>query len=172
MLQRARTPLNGTRKGLPGSIAEMARRDIPQRSCAWQIDPARVERGRALYGEICLECHLGPVNDAVLTKISGQEFLDVKRTHWKQDEDGPVLEDVQKSVGGMGTDPAQAQVLAYARSTFPVFSTSILRAISRNSGVANPCPLSSYPLADMPYSLALMDRCRSHHSGNRWMTFT
>src|SRR4030088_2260228 len=31
---------------------------------AWKIKPDRVARGRALYAKICVECHLGPVNDA------------------------------------------------------------------------------------------------------------
>ncbi len=30
---------------------------------AWKIKPERVAKGRALYAEICVECHLGPVND-------------------------------------------------------------------------------------------------------------
>ena len=32
---------------------------------AWKISEARAAKGRALYAEICAECHLGPVNDKV-----------------------------------------------------------------------------------------------------------
>ena len=43
---------------------------------AWKIKPERVAKGRALYADICAECHLGPVSDPAFdTPIPGQELL-------------------------------------------------------------------------------------------------
>ncbi len=77
---------------------------------AWKIDSGRVEKGRKLYAEICVECHLGPVNDPVFDK----EFPDKSvwsSTRWERIGEQMVLNPVQKGVKGMGTDPAQASVL-------------------------------------------------------------
>ena len=79
---------------------------------AWKINPERVAKGRALYAEICAECHLGPVNDPAFDT----QFPD--KSFWSVEALGPGAEGrrccnpVQKGVAGMGTDPAQADVLA------------------------------------------------------------
>jgi mono/diheme cytochrome c family protein len=87
---------------------------------AWQIDTARVSRGRALYAEICAECHLGPIDD----KMFDTQFPDKsiwskeQRHHWvNPDGPNPVLIPVQKS--HMGTDPEQAHVLTSRKVYLP-----------------------------------------------------
>jgi hypothetical protein len=119
---------------------------------AWNIDPARVSKGRAIYAEICAECHLGPVDDAVFdTQFPGQSIWSAGR--WKG-TDGPnpdhALELVQK--GGMGTDLAQANVLASRKVDVPSF-LKIEPADDLN------CPDSHIARAtstEMSFSLALM----------------
>jgi hypothetical protein len=87
---------------------------------AWQIDPARVSRGRALYAEICAECHLGPIDDQAFDKQFPDKSLWAKeqRKHWvNPDGPNPVLIPVQKS--HMGTDAAQANVLTSRKVYLP-----------------------------------------------------
>lgn len=90
---------------------------------AWKIDDARVERGRKIYAEICAECHLGPVNDPAFdTQFPDKSFWSPKESHWKRNGDQPpVLDEVQKGVAGMGTDPGQARVLKLRRVDVPEF---------------------------------------------------
>ena len=66
---------------------------------AWKIDPARVSKGRALYADICVECHLGPIDDPEFDRqYPAKSFW--SGDHW--DANGPVLREVQKPVKGMG----------------------------------------------------------------------
>ena len=106
---------------------------------AWKIKPDRVTKGRALYAEICAECHLGPVSDPAFdSQFPDKSFWSDK--HWKQDPNGGwVLDEVQKQVAHMGTDPAQANVLETRRSTSPASSTCSRRAISASAGSARIC---------------------------------
>ncbi len=85
---------------------------------AWKIDPQRATRGRAVYAEICVECHLGPINDPLFDK----QFPD--KGFWTSNRwgaNGSVLMPVQKSAAGMGTDPAQGNVLANRKVKLPAF---------------------------------------------------
>ena len=80
---------------------------------AWKINQARVAKGRAIYAEICVECHLGPVNDPAFDKpVSPTRVFGPRNPLGRQAQ---VLNPVQKSVAGMGTDPAQANVLFTAK---------------------------------------------------------
>jgi hypothetical protein len=121
---------------------------------AWKIDPARVSKGRAIYAEICAECHLGPVNDPVFdTQFPDNSVW--KPEHW--DANGPVLRPVQKTVKGMGTDPAQAKVLGERRVAVPGFlDMQPARDLGKAWGCTDLPPASSYSSTDMPYSIALM----------------
>ena len=117
---------------------------------AWTINPARVEKGRAIYAEICAECHLGPVNDRAFDKqYPTQSIWSSER--W--DAKNKVLDPVQKSAEGMGTDPGQANVLFKRKVEVPGFlnmkPTEVL-------GKAWGCPDMPSSTTDMPYSLALM----------------
>jgi mono/diheme cytochrome c family protein len=127
---------------------------------AWKIDPARVAKGRAVYAEICVECHLGPVNDPAFDT----QFPDTsvwKPEHWNAK--GPVLKEVQKPVDDMGTDSAQAKVLGERRVSVPGFlDMQPARDMqpAPEPGKTSECtnlPLpSTYSTTDMPYSIALM----------------
>jgi len=90
---------------------------------AWKIDSERVSKGRAIYAEICAECHLGPVADPAFDQqFPDKSFWSPSSKHWTNlDSPDPVFMPVHKSVAGMGTDPAQANVLAHVKSTFPAF---------------------------------------------------
>jgi hypothetical protein len=127
---------------------------------AWKIDPARVTKGRAVYAEICVECHLGPVDDPVFdTQFPDSSVW--KSEHWNAK--GPVLKVVQKPVDDMGTDPAQAKVLGERRVSVPGFlDMQPARDMqpAPGPGKVSECtdlPLpSTYTTTDMPYSIGLM----------------
>jgi hypothetical protein len=87
---------------------------------AWKIKPKPVANGRAIYAEICAECHLGPVNDPTFdTQFPDKSFWTSPQL--KKDGDGTVLDEVQKGVAGMGTDPSQAHVLMLRTVEVPGF---------------------------------------------------
>jgi hypothetical protein len=120
---------------------------------AWKIDPERVNRGRAIYAEICAECHLGPVNDAKFdAQFPDKSFWSSK--HWESSGNSMVLDPVQKGVKGMGTDPAQADVLVSRTVQLPGFlDLQPTRDFTKWWGCKDLPTLSS---TEMPYSLALM----------------
>jgi hypothetical protein len=121
---------------------------------SWKINAARLPRGRAIYAEICAECHLGPVDDPLFdTQFPDKGFW--SSPHWKN-PDGPnaVLAPVQKSVAGMGTDPAQANVLALRKVDVPGFLN-----IQPADDLGRNCPGADIPRAsstEMLFSLSLM----------------
>ena len=117
----------------------------------WKIDPPRASKGRAIYAEICVECHLGPVNDPVFdTQFPDKSFWTSE--HW--DSKVPVLKEVQKGVAGMGTDPGQANVLGSRLVAVPGFlDMQPARDLGKVWGCSN---LPSSPSTEMPYSIALM----------------
>ena len=123
---------------------------------AWQIDPVRVSKGRALYADICVECHLGPVNDPVFDTQFPEKSV-WKTGHW--DAKGPWLTPVQRPVSDMGTDPAQARVLGERKVALPGFldfqPARDLGKVWECKEEDMPKP-SSYSSTEMPYSIALM----------------
>jgi hypothetical protein len=127
--------------------------DIFQDDSAWTIDPARVAKGRAIYAEICAECHLGPVNDHVFdTQFPDKSFW--TSPHLQKDSDGPVLDEVQKGVAGMGTDPGQAHVLMLRTVEVPGFlDLEPDRDLAKRWGCSG-VPASS--TTDMSFAIALM----------------
>ena len=155
-LLKGPNPFEQTPKGFAGLRSPKWPEQMFPDDDAWKIKPARVENGRKVYAEICVECHLGPVNDPVFDKnYPDKSFWSSNETHWKQDEDGPVLDEVQKGVGGMGTDPGQAHVLTLRTVKVPAFlDLDPARDLKKFWGCAN-VPASS--TADMPFALALMD---------------
>ncbi|WP_027552043.1 di-heme-cytochrome C peroxidase [Bradyrhizobium sp. Cp5.3] len=87
---------------------------------AWKIDPERVRNGRKLYAKICVECHLGPVNDPEFDREFPEESV-WSSPRWERIGEEMVLNPVQKSVAGMGTDSAQAYVLEKRTVSMPGF---------------------------------------------------
>jgi hypothetical protein len=114
----------------------------------WEIKPERVTKGRALYAEICVECHLGPVNDPVFDKeYPDKSFWSSKR--W--DAKAGWLDPVQKLAADMGTDDAQANVLASRPIDVPGFLDM------QPSRDLEGCPnLPSSPSTETPFGIALM----------------
>ena len=129
---------------------------------AWKIDPARVPKGRAIYAEICAECHLGPVNDAAFDKQYPEKRFWIS-PQWNAK--GQVLDPVQKTVAGMGTDPAQANVLFSRTVELPGFlKMDPVQDLGKNWGCQN---LKTYPSTEMPFSIALM--IAVDRTSRKWM---
>lgn len=131
---------------------------------AWKINPTRVVKGRAIYAEICVECHLGPVDDPVFdTQFPDKSFWSPMETRW--DPRGPVLNPVQKSVAGMGTDPAQANVLKLRNVAVPGF---LDMQPARDLGKLWGCPdVPASSSTEMPFALALM--IAVDRTSRKWM---
>jgi hypothetical protein len=129
---------------------------------AWKIDPARVPKGRGIYAEICAECHLGPVNDPAFDK----QFPE--KSFWSSpqwDAKAEVLNPVQKSVAGMGTDPAQADVLFARTVDVPGF---LKMDPAQDLGKTWGCQgLPTYLSTEMPFSIALM--IAVDRTSRKWM---
>jgi cytochrome c5 len=119
----------------------------------WKISQERVAKGRTLYAEICAECHLGPANDKVFdSQFPDQAFWSSKR--WNKTGKEPVLMPVEKGVAGMGTDPAQADVLASRKIYVPGFWQL---DPAKDLGPHEPCSkLPEIASTEMPFSVALM----------------
>lgn len=136
---------------------------------AWKINTARVERGRKLYAEICVECHLGPVADPTFDKAyPDKSFWKVgtadawskgASTGWSSN--GPILNLVEKPVADMGTDPAQSSILRSREVELPAFM-----ALDPAKDMAD-CGLSPTSTTKMPYALALMDVVQ--RTSQKWM---
>ena len=154
-LLKGPNPFEQTPKGFAGLRSPKWPEQMFPNDPIWKIDTARVEKGRKIYAEICVECHLGPVNDPVFDKdFPDKSFWSSNESHWKKDGDGPVLDEVQKGVGGMGTDPGQAHILMLRTVKVPGFlDLDPARDLSKNWGCTD-VPASS---AEIPYALALMD---------------
>lgn len=132
---------------------------------AWKINPSQVEKGRAIYAEICAECHLGPVDDPVFdNQYPGKSFWSPKEAHWKSDGDGPVLDPVQKSVVGMGTDPQQANVLKLRMVEVPGF---LDMQPARDLGKVWGCPDMPPASTEMSFAIALM--IAVDRTSRKWM---
>jgi hypothetical protein len=139
---------------------------------AWKIDPARVARGRAIYAKICAECHRGPVDDAVFdSQFPDESFWSIwtngkwdKESEGKWISDGPVFNPVQKDVRGMGTDPAQAEVLHSRMVAVPGF---LDMQPERDLGQVWGCQDMPAASTDMLFSLALM--IAVDRTSRKWM---
>jgi hypothetical protein len=159
---RGPDPLEGNPKGFGGLQPPKWPSQIFADDPAWKINPERVSRGRAVYAEICVECHLGPVDDPAFDR----QFPD--KSFWSskhRDTHGPVLTPVQKGVEGMGTDPAQANVLTSRKVDVPGFlDMQPARDLGKAWGCQN---LPPYTPTEMPFSIALM--MAVNRTSNKWM---
>ncbi len=139
---------------------------------AWKINWARVEKGRAIYAEICVECHRGPVEDPVFdNQFPDKSFWSIstkgkwdKESEGKWIADGPVFNPVQKDVRGMGTDPAQADVLHSRTVAVPGF---LDMQPARDLGQVWGCQGMPAASTDMPFALALM--IAVDRASRKWM---
>lgn len=160
---RGPNPFGHTPKGFAGLNSPKWPSQIFADDPAWKIDPARVVKGRAIYAEICTECHLGPVADPVFdSQFPDKSFWSPTETHWNPN--GPVLNEVQKSVAGMGTDPQQANILNLRKVEVPGFLDF---QPARDLGQLWGCPDMPAASSDMPYALALM--IAVDRTARKWM---
>jgi processive rubber oxygenase RoxA-like protein len=120
---------------------------------AWKLKPDRVAKGRELYAEICVECHLGPVNDPVFdAQFPDKSFWSSPR--WDRTGGSPVLDPIQKKADDMGTDSAQAKVLTTRTVQVPSFlGIDPARDLTKWWECPDLQPTSS---TEMSYALALM----------------
>jgi hypothetical protein len=121
----------------------------------WKINPDRVAKGRALYANICAECHLGPVADPAFdTQFPDKSYWSGNK-HWKQDPNGSwIMDEVQKSAAVMGTDPAQANVLATRQVQIPDFlKMDPAKELEKRWNCQE---MKTYSSIEMPFSIALM----------------
>jgi mono/diheme cytochrome c family protein len=150
---RGPDPFTQNPKGFAGLTAPKWPAQIFGDDPAWKINPERVTRGRAIYAEICAECHLGPVNDATFdAQFPDKSFWG--SPHWERSGGNPVLNPVQKGAVGMGTDLAQADVLVSRTVQLPGFLDLQPARDFGNWWGCTDLPAASS--TEMPYSLALM----------------
>jgi mono/diheme cytochrome c family protein len=117
----------------------------------WKINAERVTKGRALYADMCVECHLGPVNDPVFEKEYPNKSI-WSPPHWSAE--AGWLDPVQMPVADMGTDSAQAEVLALRQVSVPGF---LDMQPARDLGTRWECEnLPNYSSTEMPFAIALM----------------
>jgi hypothetical protein len=95
---------------------------------AWQLDDAKVARGRELYREHCFECHRGPVRDVEFDKLwpadSFWQEENPDRTakgekNWVRIGDRQYFNVVQKPLADIGTDRQQSRVLTERQIKLP-----------------------------------------------------
>jgi cytochrome c5 len=149
---RGSNPFGRTPEGFGGLTPPKWPSHIFADDPAWKISQERAAKGRVLYAEICTECHLGPVNDpAFKSQFPDKEFWSSDRWDKTPGKD-PVLRPVQKGVDGMGTDPAQAEVLASRKIYVPGFWK-----LEPATDLSGPCSnLPEIASTEMPFSVALM----------------
>ena len=123
---------------------------------AWRIDPAKVERGRKLYAELCAGCHLGPVNDPEFDKSfperrfwQSKHWLTLPRSAEK------ILAPPEIPVAEIGTDPARALVLLKREVDAPK-NLGIVPQRDLSERWSCGMTLPDYSSGHMPFSLALM----------------
>ena len=151
---RGPDPFRQNPKGFAGLKSPKWPSHIFANDGAWKIDSARVSKGRAIYAEICAECHLGPVDDADFdNQFPDKSFW--SSDHWRNlDSWNPVLMPVQKGVAGMGTDPAQADVLLKRPVDVPGFFNLQAARDLDSRGKCGELPASTS--TQMSFSIALM----------------
>jgi mono/diheme cytochrome c family protein len=160
---RGPNPFEQTPKGFGGLRSPKWPSDMFAGDPAWKIDPARVDKGRKVYAEICVECHRGPVNDPAFDKqYPDESFWSPKEKRW--DQNGPVFDEVQKNVKGMGTDPQQADVLGHRMVEVPGFLDF---QPARDLGKVWGCPNMPATSSEMSYALALM--IAVDRTAEKWM---
>lgn len=158
---RGTDPLAGGRKSFDGLSSPQwadAAKFFPG-DAAWQVDGAKVARGRELYRTMCVECHRGPVRDAEFDRRWPEEsFWAVssptrKEPNWVNIGGRNYFNVVQKSVAGMGTDPQQGRVLADRKVTLP--SNLRLRPVAELNDRSN-CNLADRDSLNAAFGIALM----------------
>lgn len=169
---RGPNPFEQNPKGFAGLKSPKWPSEVFPDDPAWKIDPSRVEKGRSIYAEICAECHRGPIDDPVFdSQFPDKNFWSIstkgkwdKESEGKWISDGPVFNPVQKDVRGMGTDPAQADVLHSRMVAVPGF---LDMQPERDLGQVWGCQGMPAASTDMQFALALM--IAVDRTSRKWM---
>ncbi|UPK34903.1 cytochrome C [Bradyrhizobium sp. 186] len=110
---------------------------------AWKLDSKRVDRGRAIYAEMCAGCHLPSLNEPAFWSSS----------HWQASGTSKMLDAVTIPVDEIRTDPEQSLVLGNRTLQIPGYlnvQTSDLKTWWK-------CDTSTDSSAtEMSYALGLM----------------
>ena len=154
ILLRGPDPFRQNPKGFAGLKSPKWPSQIFTGDDAWKINPERVTKGRAIYADMCAGCHLGPVDDPLFDKQFPEKSF-WSSGHWKNvNSPNPVLAPVQIPVKEIGTDGAQAGVLASREVDVPGFFNL---QPTRDLNSRGPCrDLPVYSSTKMPFSIALM----------------
>jgi hypothetical protein len=153
---RGADPFSRTPKGFGGLNSPKWPSHLFPDDPDWKINPERVAKGRALYANICAECHLGPVADPAFdAQFPDKSFWSTPSKYWKQDPNGGwILNEVQESAVVMGTDPAQANVLATREVQVPDFlKMDPAKELEKRWKCQD---MKTYSSTEMPFSIALM----------------
>jgi processive rubber oxygenase RoxA-like protein len=169
---RGPNPFEQNPKGFAGLKSPKWPSEVFPDDPAWKINPSRVEKGRSIYAEICAECHRGPIDDPVFdSQFPDKNFWSIstkgkwdKESEGKWISDGPVFNPVQKDVRGMGTDPAQADVLHSRTVAVPGF---LDMQPQRDLGEVWGCQGIPAASTDMQFALALM--IAVDRTSRKWM---
>ncbi|MCC8948170.1 cytochrome C [Bradyrhizobium sp. Arg62] len=121
----------------------------------WQIDLARAQKGRALYREMCAECHLGPLNDPEYDlQYPDRRLADSSRFRTEDRTGDRFLVPVINNIKNIGTDPEQAQIVASRNVAVPAFLD--IDPV-RDLGQKRNCPdVKESKSSELPYSVAVM----------------
>ena len=122
----------------------------------WKIDPQKAARGRALYGELCAGCHLGPIDDAEFDKAYPEKQFWTSK-HWIALPGGSekFLAPPQIPAEEIATDPARAEVLATRMVETPeALDIDLQRDINQRWGCEAPIP--TFLTRRIPFAYALM----------------
>ncbi|WNJ88851.1 di-heme-cytochrome C peroxidase [Bosea sp. 685] len=113
-------PFSGDTKGFKGLAAPHWPSQYFADDPKWRINDERVGRGRALYKQFCVECHLGPARDPTFDRTYPEASLWTSQA-WKHKESpaDTVLSVVQKPAAAMGTDREQSNVLQTRKVEIP-----------------------------------------------------
>lgn len=121
----------------------------------WQIDPGRAEKGRALYGELCAECHLGPLNDIAYDRqYPGRRISESPSFRSEEGSGQKFLVRVAKSARQIGTDPEQARIVSGRSVAVPGFlNLDPVAELGTKRGCKGMVASKSN---ELPYSVAVM----------------
>ena len=170
---RGADPFSRTPKGFGGLTSPKWPSHIFPDDPDWKINPERVAKGRTLYANICAECHLGPVADPAFDAQFPDKSFWTANSRWKQDpEGGWIMDEVQKSAAAMGTDPAQANVLATRQVQVPAFlKLNPARGSRGRDGSARTCRPIPRPRCRSPIALMIVvDRVSRKWMDDRGVT--
>ncbi|TBA29356.1 di-heme-cytochrome C peroxidase [Rhizobium ruizarguesonis] len=132
----------------------------------WSNQPDEfVSSGRGLYADLCAECHNSPPRDKGIPLEDPKSFWNQK-VNWLQVGDEWLLNNKQKPVAAIGTDPEQARVLTERTVSIPAQLGIDTRTLMQECGMARDAALEkSYVLALMAVVAKVRDQAILANAG-------